>query len=94
MHIIPSFIPVHEEQCAWASSEYVALSCGLQVVSSDLFNSIFTNQNFRSKAKEKKKGKLRKENESFWRSYTISVKPDSRKSEPEKKKVFLSIHFN
>ena len=39
-------------------------------------------------------GKLRKENESFWRSYTISVKPDSRKPEPEKKKMYLSTHFN
>ena len=36
--IIPTFIPVHEEQCALASSEYVALFCALQVVGSDLFN--------------------------------------------------------
>ena len=36
--IIPTFIPVHEEQCAWASSEYVALFCALLVVGFDLFN--------------------------------------------------------
>ena len=36
--IIPTFIPVHDEQCAWASSEYVALFCALLVVGFDLFN--------------------------------------------------------
>ena len=49
---------------------------------------------FSKQIKRKKMGKLRKENESFWRSYTISVKPDSRKPEPEKKKMYLSTHFN
>ena len=88
--VILSFIPVHEGQCAWPSSECVALFCALQVVSSDLFNSISI-----FKAKQKKKmDKLRKEIESFLMNYTISVKPDSRKPVPEKKKIYLSTHFN
>ena len=60
--VILSFIPVHEGQCAWPSSECVTLFCALQVVSSDLFNSISI-----FKAKQKKKnGQTKKNNESFW----------------------------
>ena len=64
----------HEGQCAWPSSEYVALFCALQVVrsvSSDPLIQSLPTKIFKAK-----------ENESFWRNYTISVKPDSHKPEP------------
>ena len=85
--VILSFIPVHEGQCAWPSSECVTLFCALQVVSSDLFNSgsIF-------KAKQKKKnGQTKKRKREFLMNYTISVKPDSRKPVPEKEKIYLYV---
>ena len=72
------------------SSECVALFCALQVDSSDLFNSISI-----FKAKQKKKnGQTKKRKREFLMNYTISVKPDSRKPVPEKKKIYLSTHFN
>ena len=49
------------------------------------------------KAKQKKKKWTNKEKKTrvfFLMNYTISVKPDSRKPVPEKKKIYLSTHFN
>ena len=88
--VIMSFILVHEGWCAWPSSECVTLFCALQVVSSDLFNSISI---FKAKQKNKN-GQTKKRKREFLMNYTISVKPDSRKAVPEKKKIFLSTHFN
>ena len=88
--VILSFIPVHEGQCAWPSSECVALFCALQVVSSDLFNSISI---FKAKQKNKN-GLTKKRKREFLMNYTISVKPDSRKPVPEKENIYLSTHFN
>ena len=60
-----------------------------QLVPISLFQSLFSKQ-----SKRKKNGQTKKRKREFLMNYTISVKLDSRKPVPEKKKIYLSTHFN